>query len=375
MSRKRGFGLYIHWPFCQAKCPYCDFNSHVSKSIDQEVWAQAYESEIARVQSDMPDATLDTVFFGGGTPSLMHPETVDRIMRAIRAAWPTSNTLEVTLEANPTSVEAARFRGYAEAGVNRVSIGVQALNDADLTRLGRLHSVDEAREAVGLANEVFDRVSFDLIYARQDQTLADWEAELGEALKMATGHLALYQLTIEPGTAFGDRFDRGKLAGLPDENIAADMYEVTQTIMQNAGFEAYEVSNHAAGDAASHHNLIYWRGHDWIGVGPGAHGRFNKAGWRVATETHLAPGLWLKAVMDGSGESLRRNLSTDEAQAEKLMMGLRLNEGLLLAEHSNYIMKFKSLEDIGMLRLTSDRVYTTTAGRMLLNAVLRQLLA
>ena len=208
MTARRGFGVYVHWPFCQAKCPYCDFNSHVVDDVNQAVWADAFESEITRVHEDMPDATLDTVFFGGGTPSLMTPDTVDRVLRKLRATWPASNDLEITLEANPTSVEASRFQAYAQAGISRVSVGVQALNDDDLRRLGRLHSVSEARAALTVANTFFDRVSFDLIYARQDQDLGAWESELAEAIELSTGHLSLYQLTIEPGTAFGARVAR-----------------------------------------------------------------------------------------------------------------------------------------------------------------------
>lgn len=375
MSAKRGFGLYVHWPFCQAKCPYCDFNSHVSQSIDQSVWASAYEAEIARTKEDMPNATLDTIFFGGGTPSLMQPETVDRVIRSVRQTWPVSNSLEVTLEANPSSVEAERFSRFAEAGVNRVSVGMQALNNRDLTRLGRLHSADEARNALQIANKVFKRVSFDLIYARQDQTLKDWERELEEAIAISTGHLSLYQLTIEPGTAFSDRFERGTLRGLPEDGLAADMYELTQDLTSKADLPAYEVSNHAGPDAVSRHNMIYWRGHDWIGIGPGAHGRFTKDGARVATETYLTPTEWLAFVRKGNGEAMRRVLSEDDATAERLMMGLRLTDGLPIDEFPFYISKFNILADIGMLELIEGRVRTTSRGRLVLNAILRELLA
>jgi oxygen-independent coproporphyrinogen-3 oxidase len=328
MTERRAFGLYVHWPFCQAKCPYCDFNSHVSAHIDQSAWADAYEREIARCAAETAGRILDSVFFGGGTPSLMSPETVDRILTAIRAAWPLSNDLEVTLEANPTSVEASRFEAYARLGVNRVSIGVQSLRETDLRRLGRLHSVEEAKKSVRLANEFFDRVSFDLIYARQNQTLSAWRDELSEALELAEGHLSLYQLTIEPGTAFGDRFARGKLSGLPEEDLAADMYELTQDLMEAAGLPAYEVSNHAAPGQESKHNLIYWRSHDWLGIGPGAHGRFDMCGERLATETYQSPRVWLNAVAEGNGESMRYALTKDDTATERTMMGLRLTEGL-----------------------------------------------
>ena len=297
-----GFGLYVHWPFCQAKCPYCDFNSHVAATIDQTRWLDAYLSEIKRVSSEVSDRVLTSIFFGGGTPSLMPPDTVGRVIEAARAAWPRANDLEITLEANPTSAEAGRFRGFRDAGVNRVSVGLQSLRDEDLKRLGRLHSAAEGRSAFLLAREVFPRVSFDLIYARQFQTLADWRAELTEALTLAADHLSLYQLTIEPGTAFGDRFARGRLSGLIDDDLGAEMYDLTQELCMANGLPAYEVSNHASDMAQSRHNLIYWRGGDYAGIGPGAHGRLTLGGIRHATETELSPIGWLDRVTrDGTG--------------------------------------------------------------------------
>ena len=304
-----GFGLYVHWPFCQAKCPYCDFNSHVAATIDQTRWLDAYLSEIKRVSSEVSDRVLTSIFFGGGTPSLMPPDTVGRVIEAARAAWPRANDLEITLEANPTSTEAGRFRGFRDAGVNRVSVGLQSLRDEDLKRLGRLHSAAEGRSAFLLAREVFPRVSFDLIYARQFQTLADWRAELTEALTLAADHLSLYQLTIEPGTAFGDRFARGRLSGLIDDDLGAEMYDLTQELCMANGLPAYEVSNHASDMAQSRHNLIYWRGGDYAGIGPGAHGRLTLGGIRHATETELSPIGWLdRLTRDGTGESQRRVL-------------------------------------------------------------------
>lgn len=375
MTARHRFGLYVHWPFCQAKCPYCDFNSHVTAKVDQSAWALAYEKEIARTAEETPDRLLDTVFFGGGTPSLMLPETVDRILSAARSAWPAANDLEVTLEANPTSVEAAHFAAYSDLGVNRVSIGVQSLRDDDLRRLGRLHSVEDARKALLLARERFERVSFDLIYARQDQSLAGWRDELEEALELARGHLSLYQLTIEPGTAFGDRFARGKLSGLPEEELSADMYELTQEMCEAAGLPAYEVSNHAAPGQESRHNLIYWRSKDWVGVGPGAHGRFMLNGTRVATETPLQPNAWMKAVDDGNGESLRYALTQADVDAERIMMGLRLTEGI--PEHSilEYSNKINYLCDIGLLSKVDGNVVTTRNGRMVLNSVIKEILS
>lgn len=375
MTMRRAFGLYVHWPYCQAKCPYCDFNSHVTARVDQALWADAFEREIARYAQETADRTLDTIFFGGGTPSLMEPKTVERILTAARAAWPSANDLEVTLEANPTSVEAGRFSAYADAGVNRVSIGVQALKDEDLKRLGRLHSAEEARDAVRLAQSVFDRVSFDLIYARQDQSLADWEVELRQALDFSGGHLSLYQLTIEPGTAFGDRFDHGKLKGLPEDDLAADLFELTQELTESAGLPAYETSNHAAPGQESNHNLIYWRSEDWIGIGPGAHGRVTLNGKRVATETPLGPAAWLEAVGIGNGENLRRELPDDDVQIERVMMGLRLREGLPITEMNEYLFEINELKEDGFLEVHDGNVRATRKGRPLLNAILRELLA
>ncbi len=375
MSDRRGFGLYVHWPFCQAKCPYCDFNSHVVDAVDQSKWQDAFRKEIERVQSDLPGRTLDTIFFGGGTPSLMSPKTVETIITTARAAWPFANDMEITLEANPTSVEANRFQGFADAGVNRVSIGVQALNDDDLRKLGRLHSVDDARRAVELAKSVFPRTSFDLIYARQNQSLEAWKNELSEALEMADGHLSLYQLTIEPGTAFGDRFAKGRLRDLPNDDLAADMFEVTQDLTAASGLPAYEISNHASPGNESRHNMIYWRGHDWIGVGPGAHGRFTSKGSRIATESYLAPGKWLSAVNEGSGESLRRTLALLEDKEERLMMGLRLETGVPVSEYQEYINKFNELIRIDMLERQNGLVRATERGKPVLNAILRELLS
>ncbi|MHC0052041.1 radical SAM family heme chaperone HemW [Actibacterium sp. D379-3] len=376
-----GFGLYLHWPFCQAKCPYCDFNSHVAASIDQNVWKRAYIAEIARIGAETGPRVLNSVFFGGGTPSMMEPDLVAAILDAVRATWPTVNDMEVTLEANPTSVEAGRFRGYRDAGVNRVSMGLQALNDDDLRRLGRLHSVAEARAAFDIARHTFDRVSFDLIYARQDQTPEAWKAELTEALSMAVDHLSLYQLTIEDGTAFGDRYARGKLAGLPDEDSAGDMYFLTQDLCEQAGMPAYEVSNHARPGAQSRHNMIYWRYGDYAGIGPGAHGRITLGGQRYATETALQPGAWLDAVRTrGNGEMGRTALPLKDQAAEYLMMGMRLRDGIsisryeaLAGEQMNHN-EINKLKDFSLVERDGDALRTTPKGRALLNAVLRDLM-
>jgi len=329
-----GFGLYIHWPFCQAKCPYCDFNSHVVASIDQNAWKEAYLSEIGHVGALTEGRVLRSVFFGGGTPSMMDPALVDAVLTKVRATWPIANDIEITLEANPTSVEAGRFAGYHDAGVNRISMGIQALNDADLEALGRLHSVDEAKAAFDIARRVFDRVSFDLIYARQGQSLDQWRSELREALALSVDHLSLYQLTIEEGTAFGDRYAAGKLRGLPDDDAAADMYMLTQDLCHDAGLVGYEVSNHAVPGAESVHNKIYWQYGDYAGIGPGAHGRLTLDGQRVSTTAPGAPGAWLAQVRrTGCGSDATVALSEDEQRAEFLLMGLRLAEGVSLSRH------------------------------------------
>lgn len=380
--RNGGFGLYLHWPFCQSKCPYCDFNSHVAAKIDQQRWKRAYLAEIDRAAAETQGRVLQSVFFGGGTPSLMEPDLVAAILDRIRAAWPQTNDWEVTLEANPGSVEAGRFKGYAGAGVTRISMGIQALNDTDLRKLGRLHSVAEARAAFDVARKAFDRVSFDLIYARQDQSLASWRAELRDAIAMAADHLSLYQLTIEDGTAFGARFAMGGLKGLPDEDLSAEMYHLTQEICNEAGLPAYEVSNHAAPGKESRHNLIYWRGGDYVGIGPGAHGRLTLNGARWATEAPRAPGEWLKRVEAGApGELPRDFVPAAERALEYLMMGLRLTEGIdltryrTLANSSLNINKINGLVDIGMLSITPQGIAPTANGRMVLNAIIRELAA
>ncbi|MFV1494420.1 radical SAM family heme chaperone HemW [Phaeobacter sp. JH18-32] len=378
--RNGGFGLYIHWPFCQAKCPYCDFNSHVTAQIDQTRWAAAYRAEMLRAAPELSGRVLNTIFFGGGTPSLMHPDTVASIIETAREIWPFSNDIEISLEANPTSVEAGRFAGYRDAGVNRISMGIQSLNDDDLRRLGRLHNVAEAQKAFDVARNCFDRVSFDLIYARQGQTLTDWRQELDQALSMAIDHLSLYQLTIEEGTAFGDRYAKGKLRDLPSDDNAADMYLATQEICDNHGLPAYEISNHARPGAESRHNLIYWRYGDYLGIGPGAHGRLTIGGRRYATETYLQPGAWLNAAERTTGETSRTQLTSEESSAEYMMMGMRLVEGLdsdrfqEISGRSLPADRISDLADIGMIEISGNRLRATDSGRAVLNAVLRELL-
>ncbi|PXW78277.1 oxygen-independent coproporphyrinogen-3 oxidase [Ruegeria sp. P4] len=378
--RNGGFGLYVHWPFCQAKCPYCDFNSHVVSQIDQSAWVTAYQSELRRMGELLPDRLLNSIFFGGGTPSLMHPDTVAAVIEAARENWTFANDIEISLEANPGSVEAGRFAGYRDAGVNRISMGIQALNDDDLRRLGRIHTVDEARTAFDVARNCFDRVSFDLIYARQGQTLEAWKAELSEALSMAIDHLSLYQLTIEDGTAFGDRYARGKLRDLPTDDNAADMYLATQDICDAYGLPGYEISNHARPGAESRHNQIYWRYGDYVGVGPGAHGRITLNGQRYATEAPRAPGAWLDAVKKGQGLLPFEILKPEDQVVEHMMMGMRLFEGLDLERHEALAgkplseTKIQELTDWGMIVVDGARLRATAQGRAVLNAVLRELL-
>lgn len=377
--RAGGFALYVHWPFCAAKCPYCDFNSHVTASIDQSRWLAAYRSEIARLGRETPGRVLNSIFFGGGTPSLMAPQTVAGVIEAARAAWPFANDIEITLEANPTSVETGRFRAYADAGVNRVSMGVQALNDDDLRRLGRMHSVAEARAAFDIARDCFARVSFDLIYARQDQDRAHWRRELAQALSMAVDHLSAYQLTIEPGTAFGARHARGGLKGLPDDDLSADMYLDTQEICAAAGMPAYEISNHARPGAESRHNLVYWRQGDWAAVGPGAHGRLTLGNGRWATEAHRAPGEWLAAVeARGNGDSLRDALTLSDRAVEYLLMAMRLAEGMEIPRYLAHGARLpqRQLADLiglGLVTHRGDRLAATATGRPVLNGILREL--
>lgn len=374
---KGGFGIYVHWPFCQAKCPYCDFNSHVVASVDQSRWAAAFEAELDRVAALTGDRILNSVFFGGGTPSLMDVRTVERIMNRIRKHWRLANDLEVTLEANPTSIEAERFAGYRDAGVNRVSVGVQALNDPDLKALGRLHSADEALGAIDIARRTFDRVSFDLIYARQNQTIDDWSAELDRALALGPDHLSLYQLTIEDGTAFGDRFKRGLLRGLPDEGLGADLWDMTQSRCEAAGLAAYEVSNHAKEGQESRHNLIYWASGDWAGIGPGAHGRLTLEDGRVETVAAKAPGAWIERVeAGGTGDVVFERLSETDVLEERILMGLRLVDGIKMPKRwvAENINKINALSDIKLLDLDQQSLQVSPKGRPLLNSVINQLL-
>jgi len=324
------FGVYVHWPFCAAKCPYCDFNSHVHRGpFDEAAYVADYEREIAYFAKQAPGRVVQSIFFGGGTPSLMDPRSVEGILNAIARHWEIDPKAEITLEANPTSVEADRFRGYRSAGVNRVSLGVQSLREGPLAELGRKHTVDEAIAAVRLAQSIFPRSSFDLIYSRPRQTLDDWQDELTEALWLAeAGHLSLYQLTIEQGTRYYDLFRAGKLQ-MPNEDLSADFYELTQEMTVKAGLPAYEISNHARPGQESRHNLIYWRYGEYAGIGPGAHGRLLINNQRHATATEKMPFDWQKRVQArGHGLVTDDILTWEEEGDELLVMGLRLREGI-----------------------------------------------
>ncbi len=328
IKNQPAFGVYVHWPFCAAKCPYCDFNSHVRhQAVDQEAFLGAYVREIAHMASLTPDRTVTSIFFGGGTPSLMDPSTVSGILEAIGAHWAIDDKVEISLEANPSSVEAERFRGYRAAGVNRVSLGVQSLNDDQLRFLGRLHSADEAMAAIAIAGEIFPRMSFDMIYARPNQTPELWREELNRAISLSADHLSLYQLTIEQGTPFFELRKAGKLKP-PDEDLSAELYEITQQVTGEAGFTTYEISNHAVTGAECLHNLVYWRGGDYAGIGPGAHGRLQTETGRLATATIKSPEEWWQHTMvQGHGMEENFVLTPEEHADELLLMGLRLTEG------------------------------------------------
>ncbi|MFC5313956.1 radical SAM family heme chaperone HemW [Azospirillum rugosum] len=380
-----GFGIYIHWPFCKSKCPYCDFNSHVRERIEHDRWRAALLRELDHYADATAGRKVTSVFFGGGTPSLMEPATVAAVLERIAARWPVADGLEVTLEANPTSVEADKFRAFRAAGINRVSLGIQALDDASLKFLGRQHNAAEATGAIALAAKTFDRFSFDLIYARPGQTVAAWEAELTRALDYAVGHLSVYQLTIEEGTAFFPLHARGELV-LPDEDLAGDLYEATHSLLNRAGLPAYEISNHARPGEESRHNLTYWRYGDYVGVGPGAHGRLTLDGEKFATRAHRAPEIWLERVeRDGFGAATPDAIDRDARGSELLMMGLRLREGVArarLIEETGRdlpdLVDARALDRLvsgGFLEVTDATLRATHEGRQRLNAVLGALLA
>jgi putative oxygen-independent coproporphyrinogen III oxidase len=379
-----GFGIYVHWPFCLSKCPYCDFNSHVAAVVDHGRWRVALLAELEHFAAQTPARSVDSVFFGGGTPSLMDPATAAALVERVRALWPAAPELEVTLEANPGTVDAARFEAFRAAGINRLSMGIQALNDADLRFLGRRHDLGEALAAIELARRVFPRISFDLIYARPGQDEAAWTGELRRALDLAADHLSLYQLTIEEGTAFHPAHARGDFV-LPDDDRAARLYEATQEVCAAAGLPAYEVSNHARPGAECRHNLVYWRGGEWIGVGPGAHGRLLLDGAVTALRQHRAPQVWLERVeRDGHATVDRTPLDAAERVEELVMMGLRLAEGLNEARFAAQTGRslraaldpdgLAAMEEGGFLAWEDGALRATPAGRLLLNRVTATLL-
>jgi putative oxygen-independent coproporphyrinogen III oxidase len=381
----RGFGIYVHWPFCVSKCPYCDFNSHVRARIDEAGWRDALLAELDHYAAETRGRTVTSVFFGGGTPSLMAPATAQAVIERIAANWTLPRAAEITLEANPNSAERARFADLRAAGVNRVSVGVQALDNAALKMLGRAHDQGEARAAIAAAAAVFPRYSFDLIYARPGQSVAAWRTELTEALKLAGDHLSVYQLTIEPGTAFHALHARGDLR-TPDEGDAEALYDATIELMDRAGLPAYEVSNHATPGGECRHNLVYWRYEDYVGVGPGAHGRLTLDGAKTATRQEKLPETWLARVRaSGHGTAERFAVAPADAASEALMMGLRLGEGVdgaRFARQTGFTLddavdttKLAQLIAGGFIERTQQGLRATPIGRKVLNSVLGALLA
>jgi putative oxygen-independent coproporphyrinogen III oxidase len=379
----QAFGVYVHWPFCLSKCPYCDFNSHVRHAaVDEDRFARAFAREIATTAARVPRHRVTSIFLGGGTPSLMRPQTVGAILDAIAKDWRVAQDAEVTLEANPTSVEATRFAGYRAAGVNRVSLGVQALDDASLGTLGRLHSAREALDAVAIARRCFERYSFDLIYARPDQTPENWANELRLAIAQAAEHLSLYQLTIEQDTPFFGLHAAGKLK-TPDEAASRALYDVTQEVCDRDGLPAYEISNHARAGGECRHNLLYWRGHQYAGIGPGAHGRLDIEGARHATSTEKRPEAWLMRVeANGHGLVADDCLNSEERADEFLLMGLRLAEGIdprryaALAGRPLDPRRVALLRDEGAICVDDDgRLRVTRSGFPVLDAVVADLAA
>jgi putative oxygen-independent coproporphyrinogen III oxidase len=383
IGEKEAFGVYVHWPFCLSKCPYCDFNSHVRHAaIDENRFARAFAREIETTAGRVPGREVTSIFLGGGTPSLMRPQTVAAILDTVGKHWHVASNVEVTLEANPTSVEATRFAGYRAAGINRVSLGVQALDDASLKMLGRLHSAREALDAVAIARRSFERYSFDLIYARPDQTREAWTRELKLAIAEAAEHLSLYQLTIEEGTPFFGLHAAGKLK-TPDDALARTLYDVTQEVCDRHGMSAYEISNHARPGAECRHNLVYWRAHEYAGIGPGAHGRLDIDGLRHATSTEKRPEAWLMRVeANGHGVVVDDLLNSEERADEFLLMGLRLAEGI---DPSRYLAlsgrpldprRIALLREEGAITVDADgRLRVTQAGFPVLDAVVADLAA
>ena len=378
------FGVYVHWPFCLAKCPYCDFNSHVRERVDQQRWARALVHEIDSFAADLPGRTVTSIFFGGGTPSLMAPETLNAVLQAIGRNWAVADGVEVTAEANPTSAEASKFAAFADAGVNRLSLGVQALDSDALSYLGREHSLDEALDALAMARENFGRVSFDLIYARPEQSLDAWEAELRRAIDLGGDHLSLYQLTLEPGTAFYTAWRQGELVPLNDDE-AADFFALTQQICQDKGLPAYEISNHARPGQESRHNLTYWHYGEYLGIGPGAHGRIRLDGAPHAVQQRRKPETWLSLVeSSGRGTEQSLPLAPVEQAREFLLMGLRTRQGVALDRLERLVgLKRQRIVDLeaaerltaaGLIEMAGDCLAVSSRGLPVLNSVIADLL-
>ena len=384
-DQSAGFGLYIHWPFCRSKCPYCDFNSHVEGTVDHKRWQTALLAELEHVFRSVGARPLTSIFFGGGTPSLMAPTTAEALIEAAIRNFGASNEIEITLEANPTSVEAERLRDFKRAGINRLSLGVQSLDDKALRFLGREHSAKEAQAAIDQAARLFPRFSFDLIYARPGQTLDAWSDELRRALDHASGHLSVYQLTIEPGTRFFQLHQRGQLI-LPEHDLQADLFELTRGMLSEAGLPPYEISNHAAEGEACRHNLVYWRAGDYAGIGPGAHGRLTIGGERFTTSIERMPRAWLdKVEKDGHGELPRETLTVEDQVVEMVLMGLRLDDGIDLGRLERLSGRgfrdtlnaeaIDSFVQEGWLAIEKRRLHATDQGLQRLNAVLGALLS
>ena len=379
--KNSGFGIYLHWPYCESKCPYCDFNSYVEKNVNWYEWELSFLSQLGFYYQETGDRKVNSIFFGGGTPSLMNPKLVSNIINHISNLWGFEDTVEITLEANPSSVESRRFAEFKAAGVNRVSIGVQALNNIDLKKLGRLHSVQDALNAIEIGKDTFDRVSFDLIYARQDQKLQDWELELKKALTLEPDHLSLYQLTIEPNTTFGNLKEKGKLSGLPDENLGGDLYHLTNNLCYKFGLNPYEVSNYSRKNHESIHNKIYWNYGDYLGVGPGAHGRITTQKGRFATQNYYSPIKWQKNALNNAGESIRTLINGKDQADEMAMMGLRLDSGF--SKERYFRLSGKKLNEKTLTFLISDNLITvennfikaTAQGRVVLNSLILNILS
>lgn len=384
-SKPEPVSIYVHWPFCLAKCPYCDFNSHVRDTIDEVGMSASLQSELRYFAEMVGKRPLKSIFFGGGTPSLMSADTVGKIIDLSLSKFDASDDIEITIEANPTSVEAAKFDDFATAGINRVSLGIQALNDADLKKLGREHSMREALNAIELSQKYFKRSNFDLIYTRMGQSIADWEQELCDAIKIANGHLSLYQLTMEKGTPFYGQWRKGALV-LPDEDTAAEMYELTRDICAVAGYELYEISNYARPGEESRHNLTYWNYNDYIGIGAGAHGRITINGQTFATEQNKKPETWLhKVARDGHATKIKSKLDQQTMAEEMIMMGLRLATGIKAQDFELRIgasfERFINSDQVAMLISQGyvsedfpDRLQLTVSGRSLLNQILDRIL-